>query len=173
MALRMGFTQNAPGELIPPKVVHGQEAGPLGGGDVLILEFRLLPVGKPFEEGHLILTNRSKHDVQVESVQPVRLAPTLRLVALQAWLIPKNAHLSLPGGSHDWPLKDPRARSAVPARNFAIPAHRWTQIVFALKPTRAGTHRMEGARIVFKAAGRRYDWTLQHVIVAITKPATK
>jgi len=166
-----GGVPAAPAQLIPVRIVHGQEAGPLEAGDVLRLEFDKLSVGKTFEEGNLIVTNASKRSVRVDTIRPYRLAPTLRLVALQAWLIPKNAHTSLPGGSREWPLKDPRARCAVPARNVTIPSHRWLQIVFALQPTRPGVHRLEGARIRFQFGGRRYDWTLQHIIVAVAKPA--
>jgi hypothetical protein len=171
VSLSVGFAHDAIGELAPPKVVHGQEAGPLEGGGVLILTFERLPVGKAFEEGNLVLENRSKDEVHVDAVNPFRLAPALQLVALRAWLVPKNEHKLLPGGSRDWPVDDPRARFTVPAKNFTIPPHRWMQILFALEPTQPGTHRMEGARITFEAGGKHYDWTLQHVIVAISKPA--
>jgi len=170
--LGSGVAQGEPAQLIPVRIVHGQEAGPLDGGGVLELEFDKLSVGKTFEEGNLYIRNTSKRAVRLDTVRPVRLTPALRLVAVRVWLVPRGAHSGLPGGSHEWPLKDPRARFAVPAKNVTIPGHRLLQIVFALRPTRAGVHRLEGLRIEFEYGGRRYEWTLEHVIVAVTKPPT-
>lgn len=154
--------------LIPVKVVHGQTAGPLDGGDLVRIDFPVA-VGKPFAEGNLIISNTSKHDARVVTVRPERLTQGLRLVALRAWLVPRSAHLMLPGGSRDWPLKDPRARSAKPARNVTIPAHRWVQLIFALEATHAGVSQLDGVRITFNAGGRDYDWTLGHTIVVHAK----
>ena len=159
-----GVTHNAPARLIPVRFVHGQTAGPLDGGDLVRIDFPVA-VGKPFAEGHLIITNTSKQDVRLDTVRPNRVTRGLHLVALQAWLVPRSAHLMLPGTSRDWPLKDRRARSAKPARNVTIPAHRWLQLIFALEATHAGVSRLDGVHITFSAGGRDYDWTLGHTIV--------
>ena len=163
-------TGSGPNSAIPVRIIHGQEAGPLDVGDITGNDFTgPLTLGEPFEYGGMIIHNTSSHDVRVSEVRPYRLSYALQLLALQAWLIPKDAHEGLPLAWRVWPLEDPRARSAVPARNFTVPGHRHVQILFGLRPRRVGVFRLEGARLKFVASGQHYDWTLRDILIARVK----
>lgn len=161
---------SAPTSPFPTRIVHGQTAGPLDAGAVTGAYFSIT-VGKPFEFGQIFLHNTSRDPVRIRAVRPDGLTSGIRLLALRAWLVPRHTRLLLPGAWREWPLKDPRARAAVPARDFSIPAGRAVQIILGVRMREVGVQRLEGARVTFVAGGLSYDWTLRTFFVAKVKPA--
>jgi hypothetical protein len=156
--------------------LHGTRAGNLDAGSIVEGDYPLKR-GQSLTIGLGFVRNVGHEPILVESIDPQSMSPSLRATRGHIWLVPPNAHLSLPNAWPGWPPKNPPTKPgrsepkswvqphpdylSLPTRR-AIPPGREAQLVYGIflhsNPT--AKTRVTALRITFKQGGHIYLWTL-------------
>jgi hypothetical protein len=156
--------------------VRGTRAGNLDAGSVIGGDYPLQR-GQSFMIGLGFIRNVGHQPILVESIHPQSSSPDLRATRGRIWLVPRNAHLSLPNAWPSWPPKNPPTKPdksepkswvqphppilSLPTRR-TIPPGRQAQLVYGIflhsGPT--ARTRITALRITFRQGGDTYVWTL-------------
>jgi hypothetical protein len=156
--------------------VRGTRAGNLDAGSVIGADYPLQR-GQSFMIGLDFIKNVGHQPIVVESIHPQSSSPDLRATPGRIWLVPRDAHLTLPNGWPGWPPKNPPTK---PSRSdpkswvqphpaiLSLPTHRTippgreAQLVYGIflhtKPN--PETRITALWITFKQGGDTYAWTL-------------
>lgn len=165
--------------------VHGVRAGNLDAGSIVSARYPLRR-GESLTVGFVYLRNVGRSPILVESIQPQSTAASLRATPGRIWIIPRDAHLSLPISTPGWPPKHlptkppPSAPKSwvqphpdvlsLPTSRMLFPG-RQAQLLYGilLHANPSTSTRISALRIKFEEAGRSYVWTLPDS-VALHKP---